>query len=201
EDGRPNHQVIRFQAMPPSSAHRMTWEEASTTSVLMMPVAMVAATAVPISAPTRFITAASETAAPGESTLVATTVAIELAVSWKPLMNSNTSAVRITTITRVSMASLPSQGRGRRCRPLPRSWRRNRPGRASSRIRKHDLVGDHAGLAAAVDGLFQDLEEFLEQEHLQVVQAPGVDVAVQLQHQPVGLVLDRTQPLVERGHL
>src|SRR5690606_3249125 len=69
EDGRPNHQVIRFQPMPPSSAHRITCELASTTSVLRMPVAMVAATAVPISAPTRFITAASDTAAPGDSTL------------------------------------------------------------------------------------------------------------------------------------
>ena len=105
EDGRPFHQVIRFQMMPPSKAHRMTCELASTTFVLMMPVAMVAATAVPIRAPIRFITAARATAQPGASTLVATTVAMELAVSWNPLMNSNTSAARITIRTSVSMGA------------------------------------------------------------------------------------------------
>lgn len=63
---------------------------------------MVSATAVPVSAPIRFMPAASITAQPGESTLVATTVAMELAVSWKPLMNSNTNAARITTRTKVS---------------------------------------------------------------------------------------------------
>jgi hypothetical protein len=104
EEGRPFHQVIRFQMMPPNSAHRITWELASTTLVLMMPVAMVAATAVPVNAPIRFITAASATAQPGARTLVATTVAMELAVSWKPLTNSNTSAARITIRTRVSIA-------------------------------------------------------------------------------------------------
>lgn len=73
----------------------------------MMPLAMVTATAVPESAPTRFMNAASITAWPGDSTLVATTVAIELAVSWKPLMNSNTSAVNTTSRTRVSMTVAP----------------------------------------------------------------------------------------------
>src|SRR5690606_37723882 len=83
EDGSPNHQVIRFQAIAPSNAHRITCEVASTTSVLMMPVAMVAATAVPVSAPIRFMTAARLTACPGVRALVATEAAIELAVSWK----------------------------------------------------------------------------------------------------------------------
>src|SRR5690606_12597424 len=69
-----------------------------------------------------------------------------------------------------------------------------------SAVFQHDLVNHHTGLAATVDGLFQDLEEFLQQEHLQVVQATGIDVAVQLQHQAVGFVLQRTQLLVERGH-
>ena len=68
---------------------------------------MVAATAVPVSAPIRFITAARITAQPGASTLVATTVAMELAVSWKPLTNSNTSAARITIRTRVSIGAGP----------------------------------------------------------------------------------------------
>ena len=42
---------------------------------------MVVATAVPMNAPPRLVTAASITACRGESTFVATTVAMELAVS------------------------------------------------------------------------------------------------------------------------
>ena len=60
-----------------------------------------------MNAPIRFVLAARITAWPGDSTLVATTVAIELAVSWKPLMNSNTSAVSTTTSTRVSIGVRP----------------------------------------------------------------------------------------------
>jgi hypothetical protein len=57
---------------------------------------------VPASAPIRLAVAASSTACPGVSTLVATTVAIELAVSWKPLMYSNASAITTTSSTSVS---------------------------------------------------------------------------------------------------
>ena len=46
--------------------------------------------------------AASRTACPGLSTLVATTVAIEFAVSWNPLMYSKASAISTTASTRVS---------------------------------------------------------------------------------------------------
>src|SRR5690625_4297312 len=175
EDGSPNHQVIRFQMIPPSSAHRISCEPTSTTPASMMPEAMVWATAVPASAPSRFMTAAMPTACIGESTLVATTVAMEFAVSWKPLMYSNTSAVNTTTSTRVSIG-------------------------APSGVLQHDFIGDHAGLAAAVDRLFQDFEEFLEQEHLQRLVLARVDVAVDLEHQPVGLVLDRAQFVVEGLH-
>src|SRR5690606_34244136 len=176
EDGRPNHQVIRFQVMPPSSAHRISCEPTSITPASISPDAMVLATAVPASAPMRFIEAASPTACIGESTLVATTVAIELAESWKPLMYSNTSAVPTTIRTRVSIVV------------------------ARSGALEHDFVGDHAGLAAAVDRRFQDFEELLEQEHLQRVEPARIDVAVQLEHQPVGLVLQRAQAVVEYLH-
>ena len=100
DEGSPNHQVIRFQTMPPLSAQIISWELTSTTSASIRPEEMVSATAVPISAPIRFITAASATACMGESTLVATTVAMELAVSWKPLMYSKTSATNTTNSTR-----------------------------------------------------------------------------------------------------
>ena len=43
-------------------------------------------------AATKLKNAAQKTATPGESTRVETTVAIELALSWKPLMKSKASA-------------------------------------------------------------------------------------------------------------
>src|SRR5207342_304908 len=107
DDGRPSHQVIRFQVMPPPSAHRITCEVTLTTLASISPDAIVLATAVPMNAPIRFMPAARITAWPGESTLVATTVAIEFAVSWKPLTNSKTSAARITIIKRVSTSASP----------------------------------------------------------------------------------------------
>src|SRR5690606_3441880 len=127
DDGRPNHQVMRFQVMPPSSAQRISCEPTSTTPASISPEAIVFATAVPASAPTRFMPAARPTACIGDSTFVATTVAMESAVSWKPLMYSKVSATRITTSTRVSMAP-------------------------ASAVLEHDLEGHHARLAAAVDG-------------------------------------------------
>ena len=54
----------------------------------------VLATAVPNrNAATKLKKAAHSTACPGESTRVATTVAIELAASWNPLIKSKTSAM------------------------------------------------------------------------------------------------------------
>ena len=53
----------------------------------IIPVPTVLATAVPkANAATKLKNAAQITALPGESTRVDTTVAIELAASWKPLM-------------------------------------------------------------------------------------------------------------------
>src|SRR5690606_17598864 len=125
EDGRPSHQVIRFQVMPPASAHSSTCAVTLTTSASTSPEEMVLATAVPMKAPIRFMVAARITAWPGDSTLVATTVAIELAVSWNPLMNSKTRAVTTTTRVRASIASI---GRG-------------------LAVLQRDFVGHHPGLA------------------------------------------------------
>src|SRR5689334_18398569 len=145
DDGRPRHQVIRFQPIAPSSAQISTWLVTTSTWSLIRPEEIVFATAVPKNAPARLVHAARITACPGDNTLVATTVAIELAVSWKPLMNSNASAASTTTSTRVSMAVV-------------------------SAVLQHDFISDHAGLAAAVDRLLEDLEELLEQEHLRRVE-------------------------------
>src|SRR3546814_10428171 len=54
DDGSPFHQVIRFQMMPPPSAHRITCEVTATTSVSTRPEALDIATAVQFSAPLQF---------------------------------------------------------------------------------------------------------------------------------------------------
>src|SRR3981081_4493484 len=56
----------------------------------MMPLPTVCASAVPERAPTKLSTPAISTARPGDSTRVATTVAMALAVAWKPLMKAKT---------------------------------------------------------------------------------------------------------------
>src|SRR6478752_5172570 len=67
--------------------------------VTMMPVAIVAATAVEANAPAKFITAARASAARGDSARVETEVATAFAVSWKPFVKSKASA-STTTPTR-----------------------------------------------------------------------------------------------------
>ena len=69
-----------------------------------MPVAIVAATASEMNAPTKFRTAAIVTARRGDSARVEIDVATALAVSWKPFVKSNASAVP-TTIQRTMSES------------------------------------------------------------------------------------------------
>lgn len=78
-EGRPNHQVRRFQTMPPNSAQTITSGETNCEST--KPDETVLATAWPASAPIRLVMAARTMAWRGVSTLVPTMVAIELAVS------------------------------------------------------------------------------------------------------------------------
>src|ERR1043166_8677797 len=76
-EGRPNHQVSRFQMMAPSKAQIMMSELMCTSLVSTSPEVMVLATAVPHIAPSKLVIAASRTACRGVRTLVETTVAIE----------------------------------------------------------------------------------------------------------------------------
>ena len=80
--------------MPPSSAQTSTIGEMNCAST--SPEETVFATAWPASAPIRLVIAAIAMACRGVITFVPTTVAIEFAVSWKPLMYSNTRAMKIT---------------------------------------------------------------------------------------------------------
>ena len=72
-----------------------------TASDSTIPLPTVAATLSEMKAPAKFRTADSATAKRGDIARVETDVAIALAVSWKPLVKSNASAVT-TTMTRTT---------------------------------------------------------------------------------------------------
>ena len=78
-DGIPNHQVIRFQVIPDIKAAAITCILTATAST--NPSEIVFATAVPQSAPSKFITAASIIAVRGVSAFVEIEVAIAFAES------------------------------------------------------------------------------------------------------------------------
>ena len=99
DDGRPHHQVRRFQTIAPTSAAKM--RSGSTTAGFTMSLPIVLATRVSsANAATKLKNAAQTTAIRGVRTRVPTTVAIEFAASWKPLMKSNASATRTTKKTK-----------------------------------------------------------------------------------------------------
>src|SRR3954468_2936757 len=96
--GRPRYQVMRSQMIAPIKPPKMTAKFTAERSIIPFPIVL--ATAVPKpNAATKLKNAAHTTACPGESTRVETTVAIELAASWKPLMKSNVSATPIKPMT------------------------------------------------------------------------------------------------------
>ena len=103
-DGSPSSQVSRFHRIAPTSPPKITSGVIRASST--RPLEMVSATWTDRNAPTRFSTPASTTATRGRRAPVAIEVAIALAVSWKPLVKSNTSAVRTTAITIIVMSIL-----------------------------------------------------------------------------------------------
>src|SRR3954452_12027674 len=138
-DGRPSHHVARFHAIAPTSA-------ANTTVVVMapastMPEPMVAATLSEMNAPAKFRTADSRTANRGDIARVETEVAIAFAVSWKPFVKSNASAVT-TTITRMTSPLL-----------------------TSAAVLDDDALERVRHVLAGVDGLFEALEDVLPADH------------------------------------
>ena len=82
--GSPSQNVTRFQPMAPTSPAKTT--PIDSTSCVTTSLAMVDATLSPNTRKaTKLKNAAQTTAVRGDSTRVDTTVAIELAASWKPL--------------------------------------------------------------------------------------------------------------------
>src|SRR3954469_7368728 len=124
-DGSPNHHVVRLQMIAPSSAQISVCEVTTVGST--RPPAIVFATAVPASAPIKFVLAASKIASRGGNAFVETTAAIEFAVSLSPLMYSKTSATRMT----VKISAM----RG-------------------TRIFQNDMIDHVAGIAATVHHFF-----------------------------------------------
>src|SRR5712692_821269 len=98
--GRPNHHVMTSQAIAPRRVARRS--HAVTMLGSMVPFPMVEATLTPkTNAATKLKNAAQRTASLGERTRVETTVAMELAASWKPFMKSKPNA---TTMTRTTIS-------------------------------------------------------------------------------------------------
>src|SRR5919109_1678476 len=141
-DGSPSHHVARFHAIAPTSPANTTVVVTAPASTIPEPT--VAATFSEMNAPAKFRTADRPTAKRGDIARVDTEVAIAFAVSWKPFVKSNASAVT-TTITR--MTSLP----------LGIS--------APSGVLDDDALERVGHVLARVDGLLEALEDVLPADH------------------------------------
>ena len=98
DDGNPAYHVIRFQLMAPSRLARTTVASTTPMSTSSFPIGL--ATAVPnTNTAMKLKQPAQTTAAVGDSTRVETTVAIEFAASWNPLLKSKISATRMIAHT------------------------------------------------------------------------------------------------------
>src|SRR5215216_2282111 len=103
EVGRPSHQVRKFQLTAPMSPAKTT-ASLTTSGSTVLPTVL--ATCVwKTRKAMKLKKAAQTTAIRGVSTRVETTVAIELAASWKPLVKSNTSASATIAMTEMRARS------------------------------------------------------------------------------------------------
>src|SRR5262245_44089988 len=132
---------MRFQKIAPRRPARTTsW---LTTERSIIPLLRVLATWVPrTKAATKLKKAAHSTAFWGESTRVETTVAMELAASWKPFRKSKTSAIRITK----TMSARSWDTRGPACR---------------SGVLDHDVPDDVRVVLARVAGFLEPVVDLL----------------------------------------
>src|SRR5919204_737726 len=161
-DGRPNHQVRRFQAMAPASAASSVCCVARFAS--MSPLATFFATAVVTKAPARLATAAMSTATRGVTARVPTEVAIAFAVSWNPFVKSKPSATTTTTTRRTSFNS--------------------------SAVLHDDRLEDVGCVLARVDSLLERLVDVLPADDRDPVLGGAEELRDGLAVQPVALVLE-----------
>src|SRR3954464_3099267 len=142
-DGRPSPHVAMFHAIAPT-------RPANTTVVVIAPASTipeptVAATFSEMKAPAKFSTADNATAKRGDMARVETDVAMAFAVSWKPFVKSNASAVT-TTITRMTSLPIPASFQG-------------------SGVLDHDALERVRHVLAGVDGFLEALEDVLPADH------------------------------------
>src|SRR5919202_1819406 len=161
-DGRPSHQVRRFQAIAPARAATSVCCVARFAS--MSPLATFFATAVVTNAPARFATAAISTATRGVTARVPTEVAIAFAVSWKPFVKSKPSATTMTTTRRTSFNG--------------------------ANVFHDDRLEDVGGVLARVDGLLERLVDVLPADDRDRVVGGAEELGHGFAVQPVSLVLE-----------
>src|SRR5512135_285608 len=90
DDGKPHHQVNRFHTIAPARPLMTTHTNAGSLALTLTIFEIVLATPCwKMNSATKLKTVAHSTASRGDSTRVDTTVAIEFAASWKPLITSN----------------------------------------------------------------------------------------------------------------
>src|ERR1041385_798190 len=125
-------------------------------------------------APINSHTAAKAIPCPAVNTLVATTVAIELAASWNPLMSSNTNATITTTRTKRT-APVMLRGLG---------------------MFENDMENDIAGVAAAVEDLLDQFVEIFQDDDVDSTEIAVVKAAQRFDHQFVGFAFNMLEGVV-----
>src|ERR1041385_1661708 len=135
---------------------------------------MVKATAVPMRAPASSHTAARAMPWLAVITLVATTVAMELAASWKPLTSSKTKATRMTRKTKATAAVMA----------------------LASGMFQHDVEDDVADVPAAVEDFFDQFVKVLQDDDVDGAVVAGVKFAQDFNHEFVGFAFDLLQDVV-----
>src|SRR4051812_13372203 len=176
DDGSPKYQVARFQAIAPIRPAKTICGVMS--AALTMPEAMVAATANDRNAPTKFSAEAIVTAARGPIARVEIDVATAFAVSWKPLVKSNASAVPTTITKTMSLPTPPA---------VPACLRR------PSRVLDHDVLEDVRHGLRRVDRRLEAVVDVLPADHDHRVDAVLEERCQGLAHQAVALVLEPVQ--------
>src|SRR3954471_5181992 len=161
-DGRPAHQVTRFQTIAPTRPAKITVRVTSPAST--MPLAIVAATCSERNAPTKFRTAAPPTATLGGRARVEIDVATTFAVSWNPFVKSKASAVATT-------------------RPKSRS-------ESTSGVLQHDRLEHVRTLLGRVDPALEPLVDVLPADHGHRVDAVVEQRGHRLARDPVAVVLE-----------
>src|SRR5690554_1774242 len=111
-DGIPKYQVSKFHVIAAVNPAKITRDPVVSLAVTFnengSTISLAIAFATPTNeiAPRKFITAASITATRGGNARVETDVAMEFAVSWKPLIKSKTSANITTSIVMINIKSI-----------------------------------------------------------------------------------------------